>query len=72
VYEVCKLPDLTTIKESFVFMLITDFVLLFTILIGLLRLRRDGVGTCGLGLLLWKQVGCWRFLRGRGSLHPLM
>ena len=53
-------------------MLITDFVLLFTILIGLLRLRRDGVGTCGLGLLLWKQVGCWRFLRGRGSLHPLM
>ena len=40
-------------------MLITDFVLLFTILIGLLRLRQHGVGTRGLGLLLWKQVGCF-------------
>jgi hypothetical protein len=45
-------------------MLITDFVLLVSIFIGLLRLRHHGVGTRGLGLLLWKQVGCWRFLRG--------
>jgi hypothetical protein len=27
------------------------------VLIGLLRLRRYGVGTFGLGQLLWKQVG---------------
>jgi hypothetical protein len=53
-------------------MLITDVVLLVSMLIGLLHMRYQGVGTHGLGLLLWKQVRCWRFLRGRGSLHPLM
>ena len=40
-------------------MLISDIVLLVTMLIGLLRLRQHGVGTRGLGLLLWKQVGCF-------------
>jgi len=72
--DVCSAPDLKSIKETFVFMFLTDFVLLVTMLIGLLRLRYHGAGTRGLGLLLWKQVGsrCLRFLRGRGSLHPLM
>ena len=36
--------------------LATDVVLFFTMLIGLFRLRL-GVGTFGLGRLLWTQVG---------------
>jgi hypothetical protein len=40
-------------------MFTTDFVLLVIMLFGLLRLRRRGGGTFGLGRLLWKQVS-WR------------
>ena len=36
--------------------LVTDVVLLLTMLVGLLRLRRNGI-VFGLGHLLWKQVG---------------
>ena len=42
-------------------MLITDVVLLLTMFVGLLRLRRRGGGTFELGRLLWKQVRWWRF-----------
>jgi hypothetical protein len=38
-------------------------------LIGLLRLRRYGVGTFGLGQLLWRQVG---ISVGAVALHSLM
>jgi hypothetical protein len=37
--------------------LATDIILLSTMLVGLLRLRRGGGGKFGLGRLLWKQVG---------------
>ena len=37
-------------------MLFTDIVLLFTMLVGLLRVRTSGGGTFGLTKLLWKQV----------------
>jgi hypothetical protein len=36
---------------------ISDLALLLTMLVGLIRLRRDGGGTFGMGLFLWKQVG---------------
>jgi hypothetical protein len=35
---------------------VTDIILLLTMLLGLLRIRRDGDGTFGLAHLLWKQV----------------
>jgi hypothetical protein len=38
-------------------LLVTDMFLLLIMLVGLLRLRRDGGGTFDLGRLLWKQVG---------------
>jgi hypothetical protein len=41
---------------TFISMMVTDIILLLIMLIGLLRLRRDGGGTFGLGQLLWKQV----------------
>ena len=37
-------------------MLVTDTILLLTVLVGLLRLRRNGGGRFGLGQLLWAQV----------------
>ena len=47
-------------------MFITDFILLVTMLFGLLRFRLRGAGSFGLGRLLWKQVslavlGCLQF-----------
>ena len=37
-------------------LLVSDVVLLLTMLVGLLRLRKDGT-LFGLGKFLWKQVG---------------
>jgi len=42
---------------------VTDIVLLLIMLVGLLRLRVQGVRTLSLGQLLWKQVR-WRFFLG--------
>jgi hypothetical protein len=38
-------------------MLVTDIILLFIMLAGLLRLRRGATGSFYLSRLLWKQVG---------------
>jgi hypothetical protein len=55
-------------------MLVSDVVLLLTMLFGLLRLRKDGT-LFGLGKLLWRQVGgaqfaladrSYMFLKGSG------
>jgi hypothetical protein len=40
--------------------LVTDFVLLFTMLIGLLRLRLQAGGALNLGRFLWNQVRWWQ------------
>lgn len=48
-------------QPTMIVMLITDVVLLLTMFVGLLRLRRRGGGTFELGRLLWKQVRWWRF-----------
>jgi hypothetical protein len=44
-------------KPSIIVTLITDIVLLFIVLIGLLRLLHDGGGSFALGRLFRKQVG---------------
>jgi len=43
-------------KPTIIVVFVTDIVLLLTMLVGLLRLRRRGGGTFELGRLLWKQV----------------
>jgi hypothetical protein len=53
-------------------MFITDFLLLVTMLIGLLRMRHGGGGTLALGRLLWTQVRSRQLLRSHVSLHYLM
>ena len=72
VLDVCSTADLKGVEETFILILITDLILLVTMLTGLLRLRRHGGGTRGLGLLLWKQVRCWPFSHGCDSRHQLM
>ncbi len=63
----CDVLNLKTSKLNIIVTLITDVTLLLIMLVGLLRLRRYGAGTLGLGQLLWKQVcilvGRWPFIR---------
>lgn len=56
VENVCGVLDTQRSKKTILATLVTDLVLLFTMLFGLLRLRRHGT-MFGLGQLLWKQVG---------------
>ena len=44
-------------KLNIIVLFVTDIVLLLMMLVGMLRLRSDGIGTYGVGQLLWKQVG---------------
>lgn len=55
-------------KPNIIVTLITDIILLLMMLVGLLRIRREGGGTFGLGRLLWKQV----ISTGTDALHLLM
>jgi hypothetical protein len=48
-------------KPAIIGVLITDIVLLVTMLIGLLRMRIEVGGTFGLALILWNQVRWWQF-----------
>jgi len=48
----------------------TDISLLLIMLVGLFRLRSDGIGIVGLAQVLWKQVIL--VLASRGSLNPLI
>ena len=52
----CGPPNIKSNKLAITAMLVTDVVLLFTMFIGLLRLRHRGGGRFDLGQLLWKQV----------------
>jgi len=54
--RVCAQSDLSGVKLALIVTLIIDILLLVTVLVGLLRLRRDGGGRFGLQGLLWKQV----------------
>jgi hypothetical protein len=56
VENVCGVLDTQLSKKTIIATLVTDLVLLFTMLFGLLRLRRHGT-MFGLGQLLWNQVG---------------
>jgi hypothetical protein len=48
--------------------LVTDVVLLLSMLIGLLRLRLQAGGALNLGRFLWNQVRSWQFSLGCDAL----
>jgi hypothetical protein len=52
----CTASNVDGVKLTLVVTLITDILLLVTVLVGLLRSRRDGGGRFGLQGLLWRQV----------------
>ena len=52
----CNIIDSDNSKPNIIVSLVTDVVLLLTMLIGLFRMRGHVDGKFGLGLLLWKQV----------------
>jgi hypothetical protein len=53
----CLVANVETDKPNIIVMLISDIILLVTMLVGLLRLRRNGGGRFALASLLWEQVG---------------
>ena len=54
---ICSAANIETNKPNIIVMVISDIILLVTMLVGLLRLRRNGGGRFGLASLLWEQVG---------------
>ena len=53
----CIVFNTDSSKLNILILIITDVVLLLTMLVGLLRFRRTVGGSCSVGRLLWKQVG---------------
>lgn len=60
--SVCVILNIESNQITVIIILVTDIILLSTMLVGLLRLRRGGGGKFELGRLLWKQVKWWRLL----------
>ena len=53
----CTISNVEICRNFYINLLITDVILLFIMLAGLLRLRRTDGGSFYLSHLLWKQVG---------------
>lgn len=70
--ERCVLHDTESNKPNIIATLITDIILSFIMLIGLLRLRRYGFGTFGMGQLLWKQGIIWLFIATFAEVTPVV
>jgi hypothetical protein len=64
----CTILNTETSKLNTIVSLVTDLVLLLIMLVGMIRLRRYGGGTFGLGQLMWNQVG----LHAGNARHLLM
>ena len=62
----CEILDTDKSNKNSIATLVSDVVLLLTMLVGLLRLRQDGI-MLGMGQLLWKQV-CKSSSRSHRSL----
>ena len=52
----CVVLNTDRSRDNMIALLVSDVVLLLTMLVGLLRLRKDGT-LFGLGKFLWRQVG---------------
>ena len=53
----CTITNIESHKSLSINLFVTDVILLFIMLAGLLRLRRGPEGSFYLSRLLWKQVG---------------
>ena len=59
--DTCVVLNLQVIKLNLISTLAVDTILLFIMFIGLLRRRFHERSAFGMGRLLWRQVGYWRF-----------
>ena len=50
------MTNITSSKANFIAIPVTDISLLLIMLVGLFRLRSDGIGIVGLARVLWRQV----------------
>ncbi|KAN0118077.1 hypothetical protein V8E52_005664 [Russula decolorans] len=70
--ECCVIHDTESNKPNIIVTLIADITLLLIMLIGLLRLRRYGVGSFGLGQFLWKQGVVWLLIATFAEVTPVV
>jgi len=70
--ERCVVHNTESNKPNIIVTLITDIILLLIMLVGLLRIRRQGGGTFGLGQLLWKQGVIWLLLATFAEVTPVV
>ena len=70
VQQTCAQTNLPSSTLNLIAIPATDISLLLIMLVGLFRLRSEGMGMVGLGRLLWKQV--IPVFISRGSFHPLI
>ncbi|KAI0294352.1 hypothetical protein BC826DRAFT_341067 [Russula brevipes] len=68
----CVNTDTGTNAPTLISMLVTDVSLLLLMLVGLLRMRRDGGGTFGLSQLLWKQGLIWLLIATIAEALPVI
>ncbi|KAH9964910.1 hypothetical protein BC827DRAFT_1265597 [Russula dissimulans] len=68
--QTCVVPYSESNKLNITVALIADVIVLLTVLIGLFRLQREGVGRFGIGLLLWNQGVIWLILATIAEVPP--
>jgi len=70
VQQICAQTNLPSSKLNLIAIPVTDISLLLIMLVGLFRLRGDGMGAVGLARVLWRQV--ISVLACRDSFNPLI
>jgi len=69
---VCTTPNIGSGVHYLIVTLITDTILLLTVLVGLLHLRHDDGGFHGFGQLLWKQGVIWLLFAFAAEIPPVV
>ncbi|KAF8490685.1 hypothetical protein F5888DRAFT_1099171 [Russula emetica] len=70
ILQICVILNSEEIKPTHVTTLITDTILLVTMLVGLFRLLTDSSSAFGLGRLLWKQGVIWLLIATVAGVPP--
>jgi len=70
--QTCIVTNLPSSKPSLIAIPVTDISLLLIMLVGLFRLRRDGMGIIGLAQVLWRQGIIWLLLAMIAEVPPMV
>jgi len=68
----CLVQSVKSFQLALIVALITNIVLLLTVIVGLLRLRRSGGGSFGLQRFLWNQGIIWLVLAIAAEVPPVV